>query len=205
MMDSSVAIQRSTAEGDKSPEKCFPFLLLPAEMRNKIYRYSLVQSKLSGSICGFVQPPLTRTNKQIRSEALPIYYGENAFYLRIPYPSPNSRQHWADFIRMFRVFSAGGPEGRGSGSLRFVLEKFGDEYYFKDKEGTAWHHWDSVYELVGTMLHEQGRPWSTMEHESVHCFISTIIMVARECPGISKGVIMMAEGDPEPDLGDLGW
>lgn len=210
-------------------------------MRNKIYRYSLVQSKFSGSIRGFVQPPLTRTNKQIRSESLPIYYGENEFHLQIPYPSPDSRQHWADFIRMFRVFSAGGPEGRGSGSLRFVrrllcevmnvfdfgegywllqisfgargscdecgytVSGFGEQCFIRDNEGTAWHHWDSVYDHVDSMLHEQGRPGSTMEHESVHRFISTIVMIASECPDISKRIVTGVEGEPEPDFGDLGW
>lgn len=103
-------------------EERSPFILLPAEIRNKIYRYSLVEDPSADRIRGLVQPPLTRTNNQIRSEALPIYYGENRFYLIIPASMHNNRHpdDWPNFIRMFRVFKAGRTDGRGTGSLRFI-------------------------------------------------------------------------------------
>lgn len=101
----------------------FCFLLLPAEIRNKIYRNSLVEDPSANRIRVLVQPPLLRTNKQIRSEALAMYYGENRFVLYIPRPSnKQDPDAWPNFIRMFRVFKAGGTGGRGTGSLRFVRD-----------------------------------------------------------------------------------
>ncbi|KAK2609417.1 hypothetical protein N8I77_002914 [Diaporthe amygdali] len=83
---------------------------------------------------------------------------------------------------------------------------FGDESSITiDQENTVWHDWDSVYEWVENELHQEGLPCSTMEHESVHRFITTIVMIARECPDVSKEINFRMEGEPEPELEDLGW
>lgn len=72
---------------------------------------------------GLVQPPLTRTNKQIRSEALPIYYGENRFRLNIPDPLDSSDPDaWPNFIRVFRAFKAGRTSGHGTGGMGFIRD-----------------------------------------------------------------------------------
>jgi hypothetical protein len=98
-----------------------PFLRLAPEIRNKIYQYCLVEPSLRHCELSLAQPPLTRTNRQIRSEALPIYYGGNRFYLKIPTePVVGEKDDWADFIRMFRVFKASRTGGPGTGSLRFM-------------------------------------------------------------------------------------
>lgn len=67
---------------DHSPEtkKVFEFLKLPAEIRNMIYRNVLVRKC---SVRFFFQPPITLANKQIRSESLPVFYGNNKFVLSI--------------------------------------------------------------------------------------------------------------------------
>lgn len=57
-------------------KKAFEFLKLPAEVRNMIYRNVLVKKRY----CYFLfQPPITLVNKQIRSESLPVLYGNNKF------------------------------------------------------------------------------------------------------------------------------
>lgn len=60
------------------------FLDMPAEIRNKIYRLALVTTAYpcgpENFICDLTPPALTLVNKQILTEALPIYYAENNFY-----------------------------------------------------------------------------------------------------------------------------
>lgn len=62
-------------------QKPFPFLSLPGEIRNNIYRYALVSPKPYTVKLQF--PPsdtgLLRANKQIYSEASTIFYHENTF------------------------------------------------------------------------------------------------------------------------------
>ena len=57
-------------------------LSLPPEIRNTIYRYALVQGKISVRAPAFAtaeQPALLQVNRQIRTEAINIYYHENEF------------------------------------------------------------------------------------------------------------------------------
>ncbi|POS73025.1 hypothetical protein DHEL01_v208577 [Diaporthe helianthi] len=56
--------------------KAFEFLKLPAEIRNMIYWNVLINKRLRFL---FFQPPLTLVNKQVRSETLPVLYGNNKF------------------------------------------------------------------------------------------------------------------------------
>ncbi|KAK5257078.1 hypothetical protein LTR16_001669 [Cryomyces antarcticus] len=76
-------------------KKPFPFLKLPAELRNRIYEDALLfrapralhdivrdHARDSGdepSQTVLCQPALTRVCKQIREESLPVYYGLNEF------------------------------------------------------------------------------------------------------------------------------
>ena len=56
------------------------------------------------------QPPLTRVSKQLRAEALPIFYGENEFNIRIPAAENewNDIDNWDSFVLQCEVFAAGG-------------------------------------------------------------------------------------------------
>lgn len=59
------------------------FLDLPAELRNRIYSSDLIKHRqiIPTNRSDHQQPALTRTCRQIRKEALPIYYGSNTFAL----------------------------------------------------------------------------------------------------------------------------
>lgn len=80
----------------------FPFLSLPLELRIKVYRYVLVSElkysyhpnlwrpiAADGNVfrIGYFESdtvlPLLLANHQINSEAIPVLYGENTFFLRI--------------------------------------------------------------------------------------------------------------------------
>ena len=67
-----------------SPPPLSPFLALPGEIRNKIYRYALVAPKPYAVKLQFapLDTALLRVNKQIFSEASTIFYHESTF--RIP-------------------------------------------------------------------------------------------------------------------------
>ncbi|KAL2358816.1 hypothetical protein BJ546DRAFT_27787 [Cryomyces antarcticus] len=66
----------------RAPVKCpFPFLKLPAELRNVIYNLALVECHTIVMLVRPMtkQPALTRVCRQVRNECLPIYYGKNHF------------------------------------------------------------------------------------------------------------------------------
>ncbi|KAL1866901.1 hypothetical protein Daus18300_006604 [Diaporthe australafricana] len=72
-------------------EKPFPFLSLPPEIRNKVYRRPCIyRTPASWRYLGFFcfpdlrQAPITRVNKQIRSETLPMFYGRHRFIIELP-------------------------------------------------------------------------------------------------------------------------
>ncbi|KAF2161601.1 hypothetical protein M409DRAFT_27996 [Zasmidium cellare ATCC 36951] len=63
---------------------------LPGELRNRIYRYVLIQqedatgdSMVNVEANGYDRPGLLSTCKEIRREALKIYYYENTFHVQI--------------------------------------------------------------------------------------------------------------------------
>ncbi|KAF3763951.1 hypothetical protein M406DRAFT_75177 [Cryphonectria parasitica EP155] len=93
---------------------------LPAELRNCVYSLVLVDEDARPKTT-LVQPPLTCVSRWTRIEALPIYYGENEFSLTIPSPSSfGAVDNWYRFVRMMRVFAAGGPGGKHMTWLRFI-------------------------------------------------------------------------------------
>ena len=59
-------------------------MLLPAELRNRIYEFTLTEEGLChvGSQA-WTEPGLLRASKQIRHEALPIYHSNNYFILHL--------------------------------------------------------------------------------------------------------------------------
>ena len=56
---------------------------LPAELRNKIYRYALVAANKVFQLTSLRQPALLAACRQIRSEATPIFFAENTFDLHV--------------------------------------------------------------------------------------------------------------------------
>lgn len=84
----SATAKSAAVSSTGSQQAVLPFLRLPPEIRNIIYKEILIQP---GCGCArshpikplplftLAQPPLTRVNRQIRQECLPVYYGSNTF------------------------------------------------------------------------------------------------------------------------------
>lgn len=84
----SAVAKSAQASSTGSQQVFLPFLRLPAEIRNMIYKEILIQPGCGCArshptrplpLCTLAQPPLTRVNRQIREECLPVYYGSNTF------------------------------------------------------------------------------------------------------------------------------
>ncbi|KAK4610170.1 hypothetical protein CLAFUW4_14019 [Fulvia fulva] len=61
------------------PPQCFLFKI-PGELRNRIYREVLVKDEhIKYDASGYQRPALLATNKEIRAEAMSIFYYENTF------------------------------------------------------------------------------------------------------------------------------
>ncbi|KAI9707621.1 MAG: hypothetical protein M1836_000582 [Candelina mexicana] len=82
-MSATTNLERILSTLRTSP-KTFPFLRLPPELRNKVYRCLLVSTKTFtvGLRFGSFDTSLLSVNKQIHEEASGIFYEENIF--RIP-------------------------------------------------------------------------------------------------------------------------
>lgn len=86
---------RGSAPGIQLTPGTFPFLMLPAELRNSIYRelllttipLQLVQDRPSwpdiAASGKTIHPTILQANKQICGEGLSILYGENTWYIHI--------------------------------------------------------------------------------------------------------------------------
>lgn len=65
------------------PLTFFRFMSLPVEIRKRIYAYTVYNGShgllISRDIRAYHQAPITRVNRQIRSESLQLVYTENAF------------------------------------------------------------------------------------------------------------------------------
>lgn len=72
-------LQENTTAVEQKP---FPFLSLPGEIRNLIYRHALVSPKTYTVKLQFfpTDTALLRVNKQIYAEASAIFYHENIFW-----------------------------------------------------------------------------------------------------------------------------
>lgn len=63
----------------------FRFSDLPPELRNRIYKHALVDEEpVCITTSGYDRPPLVSTCRQIRKEAIEIYYAGNVFVLVMP-------------------------------------------------------------------------------------------------------------------------
>lgn len=69
-----------------SDENKSPFFTPPGELRNRVYRYALLEEgyiEVTADNWDSHQPGLLQTCKQIRTEALPIFYAENSISVNI--------------------------------------------------------------------------------------------------------------------------
>lgn len=70
----------SATTGSESAMTDSPLMKLPPELRNRIYRYTVVgDSKIFVTHNGLREPELLHVCTQIRTEALGIFYSENVF------------------------------------------------------------------------------------------------------------------------------
>ncbi|KAF2215999.1 hypothetical protein CERZMDRAFT_94383 [Cercospora zeae-maydis SCOH1-5] len=77
---------RQQGKGHKLPASPFRFLDLPAEIRNRIYSYYFTTSKNDEpqyNLVNYCDPPIALLCKQIRLEALSIFFRECKFLLTI--------------------------------------------------------------------------------------------------------------------------
>ncbi|KAG6358484.1 hypothetical protein INS49_014368 [Diaporthe citri] len=106
------------AGNGEQDEKPFPFLSFPGEIRDSIYHQllSLHHSEREDNRL-YEQPAITRVNRRLRAEALPLYYA-SSIVLRVKAESP---EDWTPFIqRVVDVFT-GGPVGSpGSSTMRLL-------------------------------------------------------------------------------------
>ncbi|KAK3722639.1 hypothetical protein LTR37_002209 [Vermiconidia calcicola] len=61
-----------------------PLLELPGELRNRFYGYVLVDDIIKLDSTRHTEPELLHTCKQVRKEAIRIYYAENRFEILVP-------------------------------------------------------------------------------------------------------------------------
>ncbi|KAL2283664.1 hypothetical protein FJTKL_09722 [Diaporthe vaccinii] len=142
------------ANGDPSsytlanpPIGTFPLLRLPVELRNMVYKEVLVVPN-GGLVRSFATPALLRANKQLRDEAIPIFYGANHFEITIK-RSPQDEVRaaigglpsvdmwvWRRFLHMWDDFNC-----FGTNCLRYVRQitliyqiSMDDGYSFGDGE-----------------------------------------------------------------------
>lgn len=82
-----------------------PLLLLPPELRNKIYREVLVKDDFITASTQLQQPSLLRTNHQIRTGTLQIYYAEIHFRWHVHDLNAGTYIQWASSSKHRRTTS----------------------------------------------------------------------------------------------------
>ena len=85
------AITASTTRPPTPSSTSSPFMDLPGELKNRIYFYSLARPdniEITAANWNTHQPALLKTCKQIRHEALPIFYNDNSISANIDDWSP---------------------------------------------------------------------------------------------------------------------
>ncbi|ROV92232.1 hypothetical protein VPNG_09655 [Cytospora leucostoma] len=107
---------------DGCEEKPFPFLSLPVELRNKIYRVYLDDD--DDDLYGLYElrkprPALLHVNKQLRAETLPIYFGGGPWCLSIA-GIDDHPEDWGAFIKMKEGFTTGPTGQPGASSLSYI-------------------------------------------------------------------------------------
>lgn len=112
-----------TSDSVNLVQKPFPFLSLPAEIRNAVYGVlvdRLVDSchdEERDNSCLREQPAITRVNKQLRAESLPVFFGGIAVLL----VTTESSRDWVPYIqRMVDAFTGAPGRPPSSTTLRLL-------------------------------------------------------------------------------------
>ncbi|KAK4500771.1 hypothetical protein PRZ48_008961 [Zasmidium cellare] len=78
----------STSNPPSAPTPGPTLFTLPAELRNRIYHYAVVDPNANGETVidhtNYAQPALLRGSRQLRYEASPVFYYENVFRFSCP-------------------------------------------------------------------------------------------------------------------------
>ena len=79
-----------------------PLLSLPGEIRNRIYRYALINDDDAVAVTssGIPEEGLLLASTQIRQECVEIFYYENNFYVPIPYYDSSVLVKWCAKLRL---------------------------------------------------------------------------------------------------------
>lgn len=81
-----------------------PLLQLPAELRNIVYRYSLIKTgEIRIQLRDLIPPSILCVCRQIRHEASSIFFSENTFVLTVNIP-PMAFDPGRTYPRVHRVF-----------------------------------------------------------------------------------------------------
>lgn len=99
----SEGLKPSSSHQDFTIMEHSPFSRLPQELRNEIYHLALIEEdtvQINTELHRvWKAPPLLHTCRQIRTEALPIYFGNNAFASAAPFSVPPLQlQAWCTMI-----------------------------------------------------------------------------------------------------------
>lgn len=86
-----------TTQKHNRHQENFPFLKLPPEIRNMVYKLVTV-APAGTALNGLASPVLAQVNRLMRKECLPIFYGENDFILSIR-RGPSESNHTAVMAR----------------------------------------------------------------------------------------------------------
>ncbi|KAK0831457.1 hypothetical protein LTR73_002839 [Friedmanniomyces endolithicus] len=103
---------KTISKAENMPES--PFLRIPGELRNEIYRYALLEDdtiKINKHTKP-AQPGVLQTNRQLRKEAGDIYYHENTFLFGI--------SHFEASIYVSPIYSLADPDQTRHRSLQKV-------------------------------------------------------------------------------------
>lgn len=199
------------------PSKVFEFLKLPAEIRNMVYWNALVKRYKCRS---FRQPPLTLVNKQIRSESLPILYGNGTFYIKSKqrvHPFQKFRTFWpiprgisnVEKITKLDIQFSVRTQGLSSG-VKIDIHMRNNELegghllgkQLVGKPGLEWKNRDSIEGIYDRFLMEEiraraGLRWVWEEWVTVFRAASLVaealLYFAKKCPAAAKWVWLAME------------
>lgn len=161
-------------------------LSIPPELRNRIYRNVLLDpGRINVSATGFTEPELLLTCKQIRSEAMGIFYNECTFVLDNDDYDPTTAIAWTMKLRALSkrkiitnrcgpptIFSQTRPTPSWTNLLKWVKachERQAGAMYAGETRKDAGAHIISACLLMGVNLRDT--PWAGLEKvlEHQHC------------------------------------
>ncbi|KAI7774086.1 hypothetical protein LA080_009289 [Diaporthe eres] len=134
-MEADIVCQMAPGQTDaRAPcgatQKPFPFLRLPGEIRNLVYRYPRIYRTNSVQLIsrGIIfsnmrQPPITRVNRQIRFETLPIFYHTRNFsahFACFPENHDDAVKNWDRIFNMLFASMHGPGNTLQASNLRFL-------------------------------------------------------------------------------------